>query len=185
MSPFVWLITSCWIVFLLFWIISSFQVKNNKQGEPNSAVRLLLFVFVSIFFCPQNLQELIGIHMLSSNPIVQGIGVLMCVAGVAFAIWARIYLSTNCSMPMSQKENPTLITSGPYRFVPHPIYTGICLAMLGSAVTGGMAWFLWFIGFSIWFIYSAKREEKFMQHKFPGQYVEYMKHTKMIVPYVF
>ena len=94
-------------------------------------------------------------------------------------------MSTNWGMPMTQKENPELVTTGPYHFVRHPIYTGICLAMLGSAITGGMAWFIWFICLSIWFIYSAKKEEKYMQQRFPNQYIEYMKNTKMIIPYVF
>ena len=142
-SPFIWLITGCWIFFLLFWIISSFRVKkNNKEADRNSTIRLFLFVFISFFFSPQNLQEIIGIHMLSSSLFVQGVGVLACIVGVAFAIWARIYLSTNWGMPMSQKEDLELVTTGPYHFVRHPIYTGICLAMLGSAITGGMAWFI-------------------------------------------
>lgn len=173
-------------MFLFFWIISSFGVKKNiQESEQSSTIRLLLFVFIIFFFNPGNLRGLVGVHVLSSSPFVQGVGVVICAIGVAFAIWARIYLGKNWGMPMSEKEGPELITTGPYHFVRHPIYTGICIAMLGSAVTGGLPWFIWFVFFSVSFIYSAKKEEKFMRRRFPNEYAEYMKHTKMIVPYIF
>lgn len=56
------------------------------------------------------------------------------VLGLGLAVWARIYLGRNWGMPTSTKEDPELVTSGPYRTIRHPIYTGILLAMIGSAI---------------------------------------------------
>ena len=63
-----------------------------------------------------------------------GIGLVLFGAGLSFAVWARIHIGRNWGTPMSQKDDPELVTSGPYRLVRHPIYTGILLAGLGTAV---------------------------------------------------
>lgn len=187
MTLFESLIVGCWFIFAFVWLIFSFGAKNNIQGndQKRSWIRLLVFTIIILLFNPTSLRELVGVHLLSSSHFVQGIGVVICVGGIAFAIWARIHLGTNWGMPMSQKEKPELVTTGPYRLVRHPIYTGFCIAMLGSAITGGLPWFIWFIFFSASFIYSAKKEERIMQSQFPNEYIEYMKHTKMIIPFIF
>jgi len=64
--------------------------------------------------------------------LMGGVGVALCALGIGLAIWARTYLGRNWGMPMSRKENPELVTSGPYAYVRHPIYTGLLIAMLGS-----------------------------------------------------
>jgi protein-S-isoprenylcysteine O-methyltransferase Ste14 len=54
--------------------------------------------------------------------------------GIALAIWARVHLGRNWGMPMTQKAEPELVTSGPYRFVRHPIYSGLLAWLLGTAL---------------------------------------------------
>jgi protein-S-isoprenylcysteine O-methyltransferase Ste14 len=87
-------------------------------------------------------------------------------------------------MPMSRKENPELVSTGPYALVRHPIYTGILLAMLGSTIGQSIFWLLPFILFGAYFIYSARREEKLLTEQFPEQYPAYMHKTKMLVPFL-
>lgn len=130
-------------------------------------------------------KDFVAHQLFPSNDLAQGIGVLICVGGIAFAIWARIHLGHNWGMPMSLKEKPELVTTGPYHFVRHPIYTGIAVAMLGSMITAGFMWLVWFVLFSFSFIYSAKKEEKTMLIQFPEEYRKYMKRTKMMIPFVF
>lgn len=97
-------------------------------------------------------------------------GVGFCALGVGLAILARTYLGRNWGMPMSRKENPELVTSGPYALVRHPIYGGMLLAMLGSTLGESVFWVLPFILFGIYFIYSATREERLMVRQFPDRY---------------
>ena len=75
------------------------------------------------------------------------LGVALCALGVGLAIYARFYLGSNWGLPMSRKANPELITSGPYAFVRHPIYSGLLLAMIGSALAESVTWALEFLIF--------------------------------------
>jgi protein-S-isoprenylcysteine O-methyltransferase Ste14 len=118
--------------------------------------------------------------------VVLGVaGVVLCVAGVALAVLGRLYLGRNWGMPGSRKENPELVTNGPYQYVRHPIYGGIMLAMLGTAIGASAFWIVPLILFSGYFVYSARREEKIMIAQFPQQYPAYMRRTTMLLPFVF
>ena len=101
------------------------------------------------------------------------------------AIWARVYLGENWGMAATTKENVELVTSGPYKYVRHPIYSGVMLAMLGSALAGDAVWFIVFVLISLYFIYSARMEETNMLWVFPEQYAAYKKKTKMLIPFIF
>lgn len=86
-------------------------------------------------------------------------------------------------MPMSRKENPELVTSGPYAYVRHPIYAGILLAMLGSAIAASVVWVIPLTLFGAYFVYSARREEELMTRQFPAEYSAYMKRSSMLLPW--
>ena len=86
---------------------------------------------------------------------------------------------------MSQKEQPELVTSGPYAFIRHPIYTGLIVAMLGSAMGVSVLWALLLVLIGPYFIYSARREETIMLQLFPEQYAVYMARTGMLAPRLF
>jgi protein-S-isoprenylcysteine O-methyltransferase Ste14 len=83
---------------------------------------------------------------------------------------------------MSRKEQPELITSGPYAVIRHPIYTGLILAMLGSAIGVNVFWAVLLIPLGAYFIFSARREETIMLQLFPQQYPAYMARTGMLAP---
>jgi Phospholipid methyltransferase len=68
------------------------------------------------------------------SPVLGAIGAVVFASGIALAIWARVQLGQNWGMPMTQKAEPELVTSGPYRFVRHPIYSGLLAALLGTAL---------------------------------------------------
>jgi len=127
---------------------------------------------------------LYSVHGLFSSTLVRSIGVALCVVGIALAIWARTVIGRNWGMPMSLKENPELVTSGPYVHIRHPIYTGTLTAMLGSALTLGAILFIPLLFFGAYFIYSAMQEEATMARLFPGTYTEYRRHTNMLIPFV-
>jgi len=111
-------------------------------------------------------------------------GVILCAAGIAFAIWARRHIGRNWGMPMSLQEDHELVTTGPYARVRHPIYSGMLLAMVGSMLAEGAGWLPPFLIFFVYFIYSAKTEEKLMVQQFPNEYPAYKERTKMLIPFV-
>ena len=87
-------------------------------------------------------------------------------------------------MPMTLRQGHELVTTGPYRYVRHPIYAGILLAMLGSALAIGLWWLAVFFLSAIHFVYAAKKEESLMLEQFPDTYPAYKNRTKMLVPFV-
>ncbi len=88
-------------------------------------------------------------------------------------------------MPQSVKENPELVTSGPYAYIRHPIYTGVLVAMIGTALVTSMLWLLIFVVTGGYFIYSALEEEKLMLKTFPDSYPAYKARSKMLIPFIF
>lgn len=86
---------------------------------------------------------------------------------------------------MSRKDEPELVTSGPYRLVRHPIYSGILLAGLGTAVSLSWLWLIALALVGISFVYSATVEERYLTEQFPDTYPTYKRSTKMLVPLVF
>ncbi|HEY6325210.1 MAG TPA: isoprenylcysteine carboxylmethyltransferase family protein [Candidatus Cybelea sp.] len=122
--------------------------------------------------------------LVTADPRLGIAGVILCALGVAIAIWARVYLGRNWGPPMSRKEAPELVTSGPYAYVRHPIYTGILLAMIGSALAESVLWLIPLAASGAYFIYAARTEERTLEREFPGQYPAYRRRTKMLVPFV-
>jgi len=86
---------------------------------------------------------------------------------------------------MSQNSEPKLVTSGPYRLVRHPIYSGILLASVGTAVALSWAWLIAVALAGVYFIYSAVVEEHNLAKQLPDTYPAYKRSTKMLVPCVF
>jgi protein-S-isoprenylcysteine O-methyltransferase Ste14 len=186
-----------WLILWTYWLISAFRANKSVHNRPwwvrTIGIRMALLVIVIIAIYTGHggtfgnfLKGFLSrpAEMLSTNMWLGLLGVILCGAGIAFAIWARVYLGRNWGMPMTLREKPELVTSGPYKFVRHPIYTGFLLAMIGTILTDGWIWFVILIIAGIYFIYSAKTEEKMMAVQFPNEYPEYMKRTKMLIPFV-
>jgi protein-S-isoprenylcysteine O-methyltransferase Ste14 len=174
MSIYNLIIVVLWLGFFVYWTISAAKVKLALQ---------LLIMFFALFLFSK-WMSILTIQETSENPLIKIVGISLCCLGLFFAVLARLHLGKNWSMPMTFKENFELVTSGPYRFVRHPIYSGLLLAILGSGLAGDLIWLIIFPIFIFYFIYSAKTEEQLISRKIP-QYSEYKKRTKMIIPFLF
>jgi protein-S-isoprenylcysteine O-methyltransferase len=112
-------------------------------------------------------------------------GVALTVAGVAFAIWARFYLGSNWSGSVTVKADHTLVRSGPYAVVRHPIYTGILFGALGSSIAyARIRGFLGVLMLVITLRVKSRLEEQFMQEQFGAQYTGYKRDIKALVPFI-
>ena len=119
------------------------------------------------------------------DPWREAVGLVLFALGLGFAIWARVHIGRNWGTPMTQKVEPELVTSGPYRLVRHPIYSGILTAGIGSALA--LSWF-WLVPVALagsYFVYAATVEERYLAGEFPDTYPAYKRSTKMLVPFVF
>jgi protein-S-isoprenylcysteine O-methyltransferase Ste14 len=122
----------------------------------------------------------LAVHSLPLEVI--GAAVFGC--GIALAIWARVHLGRNWGMPMSQKAEPELVTSGPYRFVRHPVYSGLLLGVLGTALATSLIGLIIVAILGVYFYYCASVEEKNLTATFPTAYPAYKASTKMLIPLV-
>jgi protein-S-isoprenylcysteine O-methyltransferase Ste14 len=118
------------------------------------------------------------------SPALETVGLILFLSGLALAVWARIYLGRNWGMPMTQKDEPELVTSGPYRLVRHPIYSGILVAVLGTSLATDLYWLIAFAVMAAYFVYSSKVEERLLTASFPATYPSYRTKTKMLIPFV-
>lgn len=190
MTLYHWLIAALWLLFILFWAVMAPGAKKNLgRGRwwRGAWLRALIILAAVLILRQPFLRPLIWsahAYVYITSPLAGALGVLLCACGVGLAIWARLYLGRNWGMPMSRKENPELITGGPYAYVRHPIYTGVMLGMLGSAIAESILWLFALALSAAYFIYSARDEEKLMLEQFPDQYRAYMQRTKMLLPFI-
>lgn len=177
------LIGDCWLVFLLYWLVSARQTKRTAYRASSrtwwvTSRVLLIALIIFAFRLPASRRPIF------ESPAIHFAGLLLCAAGIGIAIWARRTLGANWSPVPSIKENHELVTSGPYRLVRHPIYTGIWLAMLGSSLAGSGIWFAGLVFTSALVAYRVKKEDGLMTRQFPSLYPEYVKKTKAVIPFV-
>jgi protein-S-isoprenylcysteine O-methyltransferase Ste14 len=171
-----------WAVFWLYWLLAAFSMKRGRvPWSRELRIRLVIGVVVILLI---RLGALRG-HGVHTDPWRAGLGLALFALGLGFAVWARLHLGRNWGTPMTQKVEPELVTSGPYRLVRHPIYTGILSAGIGTAL-GLSWWWLAPVGLAgIYFIYSATVEERYMAEQFPDAYPPYKRSTKMLLPLIF
>jgi protein-S-isoprenylcysteine O-methyltransferase Ste14 len=167
-----------WGMFWAYWLVSAIGVKE-RTGSRRLAPRIPIIVLAVV------LTRVFSGHSLAvHSAALKTAGVVVFVAGLGLAVWARIYLGRNWGTPMTQKADPELVTSGPYRFVRHPIYSGILLGFAGTGLATNGYWWIVFGVCLIYFIYSAKVEEGIMTSAFPSTYPGYRARTKMLIPFV-
>ncbi len=171
-----------WAAFWLYWLVASIGVKVGQTRWTRFAGLRLGVILVILLLV--RVRALKG-HTAISDPWLQGIGLAVFLLGLALAIWARVYLGQNWGMPMSQKADPELVTTGPYRSIRHPIYSGIILAMIGTTIAVSLYWLVAVALLGAYFVYSATVEERFMARRFPDTYPEYKRSTKMLIPLIF
>lgn len=172
-----------WLAFLSIWLVASVFTKRTRRRAlwKTWGARLAI---VAVIVAANLYSGAAGGALWRVPPAWQWIGVLLCAVGLGFAVWARIHLGRNWGMPMSLREGHELITSGPYAQVRHPIYTGILLGVLGSALAVALVW-LWALAlFFGYFLYSARTEERMMSEQFPEAYPAYKARTRMLIPFV-
>ncbi|HET6911638.1 MAG TPA: isoprenylcysteine carboxylmethyltransferase family protein [Mycobacteriales bacterium] len=170
-----------WLAFWLYWLAAAVGVKAGRSMWGRfGASRLVIAVVVIV---------LVRLHVfrghMHDGAWLGGVGFAMFVLGLGLAIWARLHLGRNWGSPMSQKQDPELVTTGPYRWIRNPIYSGIILAMIGTALAVSVFWLIPVALLGGYFVYSAFVEQRFMASQFPDQYPAYQQSTKMLIPFVF
>ncbi len=171
-----------WVLFWAYWLLASTTAKSGQtRWRQFAGIRIALILIVLLLL---RLKVVKG-QAATNDPWLLGIGLAVFVLGLALAVWARIFIGRNWGMPMSRKDDPELVTTGPYRTIRHPIYSGMILAMIGTTIAVSLYWLIAVVLLGGYFIYSAVNEERYMAERFPDTYLSYKNSTKMLIPYVF
>jgi len=186
------LIFALWLTLVAYWGLSAARALRSSGSRwiwwREIAVRLGFFALVVLILpiavAGHALPNASSSALNTSMPMGL-IGFVLCVFGTGLAVLGRASLGRSCGMPTSKQENPELVTTGPYALVRHPIYGGMLLAMLGSAIGQSVLWLLPLIVYAPSFIRSARREEKLLLKQFPERYRAYRQRTTMLLPFVF
>jgi protein-S-isoprenylcysteine O-methyltransferase Ste14 len=182
-----WIIAGLWLLFVAYWAVAAVGAKRStsrRLWRGEIGLRLVVILLIAAVLQSRSLRQFLAETQRSAShsDILGWTGVALCLFGFSLAINARRHLGRNWGPPMSRKEQPELVTSGPYALIRHPIYTGLILAMLGSAIGVNVFWALLLVPVGAYFIYSARREETVMLQLFPEQYAAYMARTGMLAP---
>jgi protein-S-isoprenylcysteine O-methyltransferase Ste14 len=183
-----WLFPLLWLAFIAFWIVMARGGKVVTERESvysrlshylPLAIAMYLLAAPHVPFAP--LQD--RFTPLALWPV--RLGAALTFAGIAFAIWARVWIAGNWSSDVTLKRDHELIVDGPFRWVRHPIYTGILVALAGTALAVGewrgvLAVVL--AGAAYW--RKLTIEEAVMRRQFGEAYARYSDRVPALVPFI-
>jgi protein-S-isoprenylcysteine O-methyltransferase Ste14 len=178
-----------WLLVGLYWLQAAFRAKRVARRESWQTRALALVPLTAAFtllFSPATRVGFLGVRLLPESSVFGWVGLVLTLAGCAFAVWARSWLGANWSATVTVKQNHELVRSGPYAIVRHPIYAGFQLGILGTVLAQGevrsfIAFALAFIG---WWT-KTHIEERFMVEAFGPAYISYRRQVKQLIPFVF
>jgi protein-S-isoprenylcysteine O-methyltransferase len=177
-----------WAVFGVLWLLAAAFAKRTVQSQGSGAriLQLALLVAAYVLLADPNLGwDFLDQRLVPESTAATATGYAVLAAGMLFAGWARVLLRGNWSSNVTLKQDHTLVSSGPYRIVRHPIYAGLLLALFGTAIVlGELRCFLGIVLAAIAWKYKSVNEEAFMIQKFGHQYVRYRMEVKGLVPYI-
>ena len=183
-----YLFPAMWLSYVAYWWAMSTNVKATERREPCASrlARLVLMVCaVALLSLPSVPLPLLSERFLPPGAWCFWSGAAVTAGGLLFSVWARRHLGKNWSQAVTVKEGHELITSGPYALVRHPIYTGLLMGFVGSAVARGewrglLAVALVFV--ALW--HKLRLEEKWMRAQFGESYEAYSRRVAALVPYI-
>lgn len=185
------IVTGFWIVFCLYWLVSARKLKPVR--ERVAGLRGLLWkipviagvALIGDFFKWSTRAPVLSTPLVPRTPATDALVVVLLTGGLVIAFAARKTLAGNWSGSVTFKEGHELITTGLYRYVRHPIYSGVLLMLLGNVFyVGSLDAFLGFPMVTVGFWEKLRQEEELLTSHFATEYPAYKQRTKALIPFV-
>jgi protein-S-isoprenylcysteine O-methyltransferase Ste14 len=181
-------ILTCWIILLLYWTICAFFQKETKE-KPTLKSRMfyslvLLVSYLLLLFSYK--FSFLNYILIRTSLAINVVSIFLALGGLIICLYSRKVLGSNWSREVLLKKNHELITVGPYRYIRHPIYSGLLMLFLGTALAIGNLGSI--IGFILLFFNFKQKyldEEALMIRHFKKRYLRYMKKTRALIPFVY
>jgi protein-S-isoprenylcysteine O-methyltransferase Ste14 len=181
------IIIICWIVLLIYWIVSAFFQKKPKEKSTLSNIFYSLALLISLILLLLSAKIFFLSYILIRFTVfINIISIFLSILGLIICVYSRTILGGNWSKNVVIKKDHELITSGLYKYVRHPIYLGLLMLFLGTAIAiGNLGCILGFVLLFFSFYIKLKEEENLMIEQFKEKYLDYMKRTKALIPFLF
>jgi protein-S-isoprenylcysteine O-methyltransferase Ste14 len=176
----------CWFVWAAIWLVLSFWRKSVKKRETaEERLRHIAPMLVGFWLLFGRVRTISWFEQMVI-PRTEGVlwsGLALTALGVLVSVWARLALGSNWSGVVTLKDNHELIRNGPYRWIRHPIYTGMLMSSAGTAIVDGRLR-CWSGLAVVWvtFYFKARREERFLRQEFGDGFEEHTRRTGMFLP---
>ncbi len=175
-----------WFAWCILWLLMAAWSKPSKRREfPWQRLEHVIPMAIGFLLIYNHnfAWKVLGDRIVPQNDVVTVGGLLLTLGGLVFAVWARIALGANWSGTVTIKSGHNLIRRGPYKWIRHPIYTGILLSFVGTVLLQGeVRSFLGFLLVLLALYRKAKREERFLSEEFGQGFTEHARHTGMFLP---
>ena len=181
------IIITCWCIFVVVWVVNAARTKATVEKQSAAAMlahRLPIGFGWWLLIVPKWSKGL-NLQVLPRMALSEIGGAAICICGLMFTIWARKTLAGNWSSDVTFKQNHELIRRGPYHLVRHPIYTGLLVMFLGTAIhIGEVRGFLSLLLVTLGFWIKLNQEERLLVRHFPEEYPNYRREVKALIPFV-
>jgi protein-S-isoprenylcysteine O-methyltransferase Ste14 len=177
-----------WMAFVAYWTISALNTKQTEKREAFAArygIMLLEVIGFVLLFRRSPDIGFLGQRIIPRSFATGVTAVVLTWAGIALAIWARWHLGQYWSGRITIKQDHKLIRTGPYTRLRHPIYSGLDLAVIGSALAIGRLRCM--VGVCViitGFWIKAKREEAMLGRQFGSDFEEHRRQTGFLLPHL-
>ena len=183
-----YLFPAMWLSWLGYWWAASYNVKATSRHESVQS-RLLhvvpLIVAAVLLYLPKSPIRALGERFLPAGAWCFWAGAVLTLAGLLFTVWARVHLGRNWSGTITVKQGHELITRGPYTLVRHPIYSGLLLAFIGSALARAEWRGILAVILAFWALWrKLSIEEEWMRQQFGAAYEDYTRRVAALVPFL-
>jgi len=171
-----------WAILLAIAVAAQVRFKGKIKQKGGFLDTLLVVAPYWVVFGWFSVREVVGTYQ--GNIGLQLVGMAGLVAGIIGYVVSICHLRKNWTVSAAIKEGHTLVKEGPYRFVRHPMYFFMILAMLGSGLLISDFMIIGYVPLVAFLYYlRAKKEEKMLVKALPD-YESYAKETRMLVPWV-
>lgn len=173
-----------WMLLMFVWVLLWLGMKKAKRLEsPAQMLQHAIPVTLGFWLLFGKPGNFLSQKLWVTSAFVLWTGVWLTALGVATSIWARLILGANWSGVVTLKQDHELIRKGPYRWVRHPIYTGILVSFVGTQlIHARLAGCLGFAVVLASFYLKARREEGFLREEFGPGFDEHARSTGMFFP---
>lgn len=188
------------LLFILMMIIRSYYgLKGRRRGESSWSVeneaadhegrwciyvRGFLFLYMlAVVVLYAISPDWLGLYVIPLPPWFRWIGAILSASSLPFLVWVHHTLGEEWSTNLRLRDKHKLVTSGPYRWVRHPMYTVLFSFFIGLALISANWLVFALVVSSIFVLYKRIGiEESMMIEQFIDEYRAYMQYTGRLLP---